>query len=386
MRRGIMRGCYRIAFSLGAAALALWNDGVLAEDAVQIDATYTADVSTTVTGGMDRKARYLDNLDVTLEADLETLLGWRGATLFLYGLNNLGHAANAGAGTAQGINNIEVEKHGPRLYEAWLQQQLGPASIRFGLYDLNSEFYATEASGLLISPPFGIGSELAATGAHGPSIFPSTALAVRLRGEFGKGGYLQAALINADARTWGDRGGIDSSFHRGALAIVEAGWGENLRLSLGGWSYTKRQDHIYLVDGLGQPEKSRSRGAYTLAQWRARPKTVFFGRGGISDGNTGPFGSSLQLGVLQEEVFAGREESALSFGVHRAWFSHGYRQSVLDGGSVPTKTETGFELTFSDRIAPHISLQPDVQYIVNPGGDQAIKDALVTTLRVTLDF
>lgn len=376
-----MRVRHSILFQCGAALSAAWGGSAMAQDAVQIDAVYTADVSTTVSGGVDNKARYLDNLDVTLEADLEALAGWRGAKLFLYGLNNLGHAANAGAGTAEGIDNIEVDRHGPRLYEAWLEQQLGPASIRMGLYDVNSEFYATEASDLLMGPPFGIGSELAATGTRGPSIFPSTGLAVRLRGEFGKGGYVQAVVVNADARTWGDRGGIDTSFDKGALAVAEAGWGKDLRLSLGGWSYTKRQDHIYLAD-----EKRRARGAYALAQWRARPKTVFFGRGGVSDGQTGPFRGSVQLGVLQEELFAGREDSALSFGLHRAWFSRGYRQSLLDDGAVPARTETGVELTLSDRIAPHISLQPDVQYIVNPGGDHAAKDALVTTLRVMLDF
>ena len=102
-------------------------------------------------------------------------------------LNNSGGAPNDVAGTLQGVDNIEVRTPRLRLFELWLEQSLGPASVRAGLYNLNSEFYADDAAGQLLAPAFGIGSELAATGPNGPSIFPSTALGVRLNVDLGKG-------------------------------------------------------------------------------------------------------------------------------------------------------------------------------------------------------
>ena len=125
------------------------------------DVVYTADVIGPVQGGVAKAGRYLDNLDITLDGDLERAVGWKGATVHAYVLNNMGGRPNDVAATLQGVDNIEVSRERLRLYELWIEQSLagGAASVRAGLYDLNSEFYATGASDLLIAPPFGIGSE-----------------------------------------------------------------------------------------------------------------------------------------------------------------------------------------------------------------------------------
>ena len=159
----------RLAALAGLAAVAA-PTFALAQAETEIEPTwafaaeYTADVTGVVSGGAARAGRYLDNLSVSLDGDLERAWGWRGARLHLSGLYNGGGEPNALAGTLQGVDNIEVSAQGARLYEAWIEQDLGWGSLLGGLYDLNSEFYATEASGLLLAPPFGIGSELASTG------------------------------------------------------------------------------------------------------------------------------------------------------------------------------------------------------------------------------
>ena len=228
---------------LGATglALALAGSSVRAQTAPDEGAwsheiTYTADIAGTVSGGTSRAGRALDNLDVILDGDLGKLVGWRGATLHGYLLNNSGGVPNDLAGTLQGVDNIEVGRPRARLYELWLQARFAEdkGSVLAGLYDLNSEFYSTEASGLLLAPPFGIGSEFASTGPNGPSIFPSTALAVRARLEGEQGRYIQAAVLNAHAGTVGDPEGPSTSFDNGALMIAEAGFGDGWRLAAGG--------------------------------------------------------------------------------------------------------------------------------------------------------
>ncbi|MBK8545802.1 MAG: carbohydrate porin [Caulobacteraceae bacterium] len=119
----------------------------------------------------------------------------------------LQEAPNDDIGTLQGVDNIEVERHRARLYEFWIETQLGPTNVRAGLYDLNSEFYANDSASLLIAPAFGIGSELAATGPNGPSIFPSTALAARFQWTLSESSRLQFAALNATAGVLGDPGG-----------------------------------------------------------------------------------------------------------------------------------------------------------------------------------
>lgn len=359
-----------------------------------VEATYTADVTGALDGAESRAGRFLDNLDFILDGDLEAAAGWRGAKLHLYLLNNSGGQPNDLVGTLQGVDNIEVSRQRTRLYELWIEQSFadGRASLLAGLYDLNSEFYATEASGLLIAPPFGIGSEIAATGPNGPSIFPSTSLAVRLRGSGEGGRYAQLAVVNADAGTIGDPHGPDTNLDKGALVIAEAGAGEGRRLALGAWTYTEEQDDIREVLADGSPEQSDARGAYLLAEQplvdggdEGRTANAFV-RIGVSDGDTTDFRGGWQAGVLVARVFPGRPESAFSVGVEQGLLSSKGRANLRDAGVDAARAESSLEITYSDRIHPRVTVQPDLQLIRHPGGDRGRDTAVVGALRVTVDL
>jgi porin len=187
-----------------------------AEGPVQFSLSYTADAIGVVDGGLARRGRFLDNLDLMMDFDLERVGGWRGGSAHVHLLNNSGGIPNDDAGTLQGIDNIEVASQRLRLFEAWIEQSFGNASLRVGLYDLNSDFYANESAGTLIAPAFGVGSEIAATGSNGPSIFPSTALAARYHVQFDNDAFVRAAAINADAGVLGDPGGFFLRWRRAA--------------------------------------------------------------------------------------------------------------------------------------------------------------------------
>ena len=46
--------------------------------------------------------------------------------------------------------------------------------------------------------------------------------------------------------------------------------------------------------------------------------------------------------------------------------------------------ETAIELTYRARITDGLEVQPDIQYIVNPGTDPALDNALVFGIRIEL--
>lgn len=379
------------AAALGAFCIAGPAAARVADPAWTVSAEYTADVSGVVSGGVSRAGRYLDNLLVALDGDLEQAVGWRGARLHVSGLYNGGGEPNALAGTLQGVDNIEVGAQGARLFEAWIEQDLGgSASLLAGLYDLNSEFYATEASGLLIAPPFGIGSELASTGPNGPAIFPSSSLAARLRVGDSDALYGQVAVVNADARTLGDHGGVDTTLDEGVLGIAEAGVGGPVRYALGVWRYDQRQEDIRDLTPAGDPDHSRAQGAYALAEGRLYgaaapdgPQIDAFARLGLSDGDTTDFKGGWQAGVLMRQVFAARPEGQLSFGLHQGWLSDKARANFADAGLNPGRHEEGLELTYADTIG-RFGIQPDIQLIRNPGGLRDADDVVVVSLRVTV--
>jgi porin len=381
------------SIALSAAAPALAEEPA-PPPAFDISVAYAVDAMSTVSGGSDKAVRLLDNLDVLLDADLERLVGWKGAQFHAHILNNLGAMPNDSAGTLQGVDNMEVPSQRLRLFEAWLEQRLAEGvSLRTGLYDVNSEFYSNEAAGLLIAPAFGIGSEIAATGPNGPSIFPSTALAARLRADIGAG-YVQAAVVNANAGVIGDPGGVDFSFDNGVLAIAEGGITAKdgkAKLAVGAWSYSKKQEDIRLLDADGNPISQTAQGAYIVAEVPLTdvngPHAVSaFVRVGVSDGRTSPYSGGWQTGFLVGEVIPGREDSQLSFGVAKGIINARYRANLADGGVRPARSETQVELTYSDLLFGVLTVQPDIQYVFNPGGDRDAPDAVVVGLRLGIEF
>jgi porin len=364
-----------------------------AEGAWSHEVVYTADVTGVVGGSSTHAGRFLDNLDVIIDGDLEKAAGWRGAKLHLYLLNNSGGEPNNLAGTLQGVDNIEVSRQRARLYELWIEQGFGDGrgSLLAGLYDVNSEFYSTEASGLLIAPPFGIGSELAATGPNGPSIFPSTSLSARARLGDPDKAYVQAAVVNADAGALGDPKGVDTDFSQGALLIAEAGWRGPARFAIGAWRYSRRQDDIRALAPSGDPAKGIAQGAYVLAEGLIHEASGgqavhAFLRAGTSDGDTSPFHGGWQTGLRVDRVFASRPDSAFSIGVHQGLISDKARANTRDAGISPADSEAGLEITYSDTVG-RLTVQPDLQVVRNPGGDRAADHVVVAAVRfvVALD-
>lgn len=383
------------ACALAGASAAL--GGVAAADeaegeAVELHLGYVADIMGSVDGGVDRRGRFLDNLDLVGDFDLEQIAGWRGTTAHVDVLLNSGAMPNDGAGTLQGVDNIEVSSQRLRLFEAWVETTLGrDGSLRFGLYDVNSEFYSNESAGYLIAPGFGIGSEIAATGPNGPSIFPSTALGLRYNLQWGQGGYTRLALLNADASVLGDPEGVDFSFDEGALFIAEMGVEGDQKLALGAWRYSREQDDVRDVDGFGNPVRRAAQGAYIVFEQKLNDSegpraTHAFVRAGVSDGDTTPFAGGWQAGVLVERVFDSRPDSVFSVGVNQGVLSDGYRQNQIDLGASMSEAETQFEVTYSDRLSRHVTIQPDLQYVRRPSGDRGIDDAVVAGVRISVEL
>ena len=394
-RSEIAAACLGLALTAGLAAPAFAAD---AADAAKSDdmpvlsfsAALTVDGVAPLQGGANHKVREIDLLALGVSADFEKL-GWHGGSGQLTLQNTSGQMPNSDLGTLEGVDNNEVAARRGRVFEAWLQQDFnGKGSLKVGLIDLNSEFYNNGASGVLIAPQFGIGSELAAAGPARPSIYPQTSLSARLAFNPTKDTYIQAGVFNADLD---DPAQIDTKFKLGVLEIVEAGWTPDGKgkFAVGAWRNSKKQDDLFDTVG-GAAVQRTPNGAYVLAERvfidggdMGRSFTGFF-RGGFSDGDTGPFGGGWQVGGLMSHVFASRPDSQLSFAVDQALLGGKYRLASAAGGAPLETAETHFEITYADQVHKHITVQPDFQYILNPGGDGAAKNELVFLLRLKASF
>lgn len=346
----------------------------------------------TVADGDGKGTRHADLFSAAADANLEALVGWKGASFSVHALSSAGNQPNELAGTLQGINNSEVDDNFVKIFQAYLTQEFSalPLTLTAGLVDLNAHYYANDSAGLLLNPAFGIGSELSATGPNGPSIFPAAALTLHAKFTPSEHTYAQFAVVNGEAGVSGNANGNGTLFDSGALLISEAGTTAFGKLALGVWGYSKKHDDLRNLDLLGNPEKHCAHGAYALfelpfgnTEGQDGANSTFFLRAGISEGHTTPFKGGWQAGFLFNRLFPSRPDSQLTIGANQAYLSDKFRANELDGAIGHSGAETGFEIAYSDKIAPWLTVQPDVQYIHRSQTSPSVNDALVFSLRLT---
>jgi porin len=353
-------------------------------DPLLLQITYTGEVIGTAAGGLRRGTRYLDNLDIIVEADMEKLVGWNGAQVHVYGLYNNGKSISDLVGDTQAVSNIETGTAALRLYEAWVDQKIGDRlSLRVGLYDLNSEFDALDAAGLFVSSPNGIGTDLAQSGQSGPSIFPSTSLAARLAFMPAEGWTVRAAVLDGvpgdpahPSRTTIKLGNGD-----GALLVgeVQAPLGGG-KLLIGHWRYSADFDR-----NDGQGTDGGNAGTYVRAELpllkKSGARIEGFLRLGTASGRLNMFDRFAGGGIKFSGWLRGREEDEFGVAVSAAFTSDSWR--VVTGAR---SSEIAVEMTYRAPIASWLAVQPNVHYVRNPSAERGVADALVIGLRAEATF
>ena len=344
---------------------------------VEFEAVYTADVLQAVSGGIDDSVAYLDNLDVTLAIDAEELWGLENVEFFFYGLYNNGSTfSESNVGDAQVVSNIETGEQALRLYEAWANVELGGSSeLLFGLYDLNSEFDALDSSALFLGSAHGIGTDISQSGDNGPSIFPSTSLSLRYATAINDTWRLQVAALDGIP---GDPDDTDKTAIKlggddGALLIAEAQRiGPDSRLLIGAWTYTSETD-VLMPGG----EQRNNAGFYVRGEKTVSSvsgELTAFGRIGFADDEINVFSSFYSGGFTWASFSEDRPDDAL--GVAFAW--------AETSSNVPPGIddhEIAIELTYRYQVTERLAVQPNLQYVVNPGLDPTLDNALVIGAR-----
>ncbi len=377
------------AVALATPAVACEQPGSADCTALALRAVYRGEAWRNLKGGIETGGDYLDSLDLIADLDANR---WPGLKLRAHVMYNNGHLFGTRyVGERQVLSNIEGVSTW-RLYEIWADYSFGndrAPSVRFGLYDFNTEFNALDASALFINSSHGIGPDVSQSGLNGPSIFPVPGLALRVKGSTGRFYWQFAALDGVPGEPGHpDRTGFHLDRTEGALLAAEFGGAIAgfSKLALGGWRYTAQFDSIGELAASGDPVRVRgNQGYYLLAErpFRSQGGSSINGflRAGAAETRFNQLSGFVGAGVVMRGFSAARPDDALGFAIAHASNGDRFRQLAVRNGTPVERGETVLELTWRAPVAEWLTLHPSLQYVVNPGMDPQLANAWALGLR-----
>lgn len=337
------------------------GEALAASSEVEVEVLYTADVLENLDGGLRTGGAYLDNLDVLLTVD-GARFGAPALSFHAHGMyNNAARFSERYSGDAFTVSNIDAPR-AIRLYEAWVEWSFdrgASSSLRVGLYDLNSEFDYSEPRQLFLNSSFGVGHELAQSGTQGPSIFPVTSLGIRYAFTPAENWQLLSAVLDGVPGDPDDLTAttIQLRSDEGALLVAEIQRlevGPLEKLALGVWHYTRRKES---TDG---SSTARDQGVYLSSDWNLRGALDGFFRIGRAARRVNDYVFSVSTGVNYDE----------SLGLGMTW-----------ARTIESEDEAVVELTYRHEVFEWLTLQPNLQYAIQPAARTDLDNAWVLGLR-----
>ncbi len=382
-----------------------WSDA-----GVSIFATYGINLAGNPVGGLEHDTTYVDDQSWGADFDLGRLFCLDGSAVRLSFNNRDGNSLSSDMGALFAVQQLFGGGERPRLMELAISQTFldGKLNVRAGRVMGASDFatsplYCEYMNQALCGNLGNLGKNITF------SFYPISSWGGRVQWTPDDLFMVQAGVFEANP-TLVNKNGFDWST-AGAIGTVTIGelWytpgsapgGRPGHYKLGGYYSSANAPDLYL-DAEGQPyvesgqpplEHSGQSGGYFLAD-QVLTREAEEGNQGLTalggiafaseSTNTMPY--FFFLGLQYTGAFAGRPDDVLGFSVAQGRISSSLAATQVLEGQVPQDAETLFELNYSIHLTNWFVFEPNVQYIVTPGGTGEIANAFVLGLQTALTF
>jgi porin len=368
-----------------------------------VEYIYTGEVFNNMRGGLNTNGatEYLGLFDLALTADLDQMSLMPGGTLFLLAEDSHGRGiTDDHVGDYQVVSNIDGGKRFTQVSEFWWERSIGDGLIRvrLGKQDANADFGVVDLGGDFVNSSFGMQPNILMPA------WPDPAMGVVPFLQFTERLELKVGVFDggADGRTWGfsDTG---TTFTIGELKAQWGLLGGRLPgdFHVGIWYHSDQFVDVAPLGGTSTAlEFRRTHGKPGGGGFAPlAPGDVYAGNHGVylgmdqmvlmeswddeDDQGLGVFAQYgwapkdrnevhhyIGGGVVRKGLIRGRDDDFCGAGVAHVIFSDHLPDSDHD---------TVIELFYKAQVNPWTVVQPDLQYIVSPGGDG--RDAFVAGLR-----
>lgn len=374
------------------------NRPLLKDHGLTFTTTYTSQVWGNVAGGNHQGTTYTGLLQFGTEINFEKLIGWEGLTFNTTWIwINGGNATTDYTGALFPASGTEAP-NGLRALDLWLQQKFfgDLLTLRAGMFNADRDFTVSDIDALFLNSAFGwpilYNGQLG-----GPPVYPFAAPGLFAALEPGSGWKFQAAALQGSVWPPSDNpAGFYWRFDRmnGILFLGETHFA---------WSQAPLPGiaKIGLLLESGYPNYVGTDGEAwggsffygIIDQWLWResgtsPESpqglAWFTRAGFTGTpDRSPLGALLNTGFSWTGLVPTRDEDAAGIALVWARLSPGESADLEGNGS---GNEFVIEATYQAKITPFLSLQPDLQLLVQPGGNPAVPDAFILGLSANIDF
>ena len=389
----------------------------------------TSDYLGNTRGGIKQGFVYDGLLDLELDINLDKAIGWQGGKIHLTGYGIQGrNLSTQNIGNLMTASNVESEPALAKVGEFWLEQRLMDDRFRLrgGLLEADRYYMMSPTANVFVNSTFGFPDSWEANMPGGGPGYPNAAPGALASFDFNDDWKLTASVMNGSPvgpSTSSTSYGTDFPVGDGVLSWMEAAYTPNLKLGnstlpgnykLGGWYNSASVNNVTQSSSgrsFSNPINTSYRGQYAIyglidqTVWReARSETQ-----GLSAFTRVTYNPQtdrnlvtwyFDAGLAYVGLFDGRPEDVLGLGFGWAKFSPDLNgpiaaQNSTSGTQTPlVKPESLIELTYQAPINPWLTLQPFLQYSINPGGrapmpnnpNQAIPNATVVGLRANVAF
>ena len=392
-----------------------WHDG-LAAKGLNFGATYIGDFIGNASGGTSRGFIHLGRFDLSVDADLEKLVGWTGGRFFANTYQIYGRGL-----TRDYIHNLATVSESEalpdsRLYNAYFEQSFynGALNIRVGQQAADVEFFDSQTDDLFINGTFGWPAIKATNLPAGGPAPPIAVPGIRVKAALSDRITIFGAVFNGNPAQPGDDDPQLRDNHGLAFRVNDPPWvigqirfdydveigGRPLagNFTPGGWYHTGQFDDqrftaqgLSIADPNGTGIAAKLRGNFgifaTIEQTLYRPPSVtergvsaslpgvtVFGRIAYSPPDRNLIDLYLDGGVGFVGFVPGRPLDRFGMAVAYMQISDADRNLDRDtqffsGLPSPVRSnETVLELIYEAHIRPGWLLAPYFQYVFRPSG------------------
>jgi porin len=399
----------------------------LARSGVQIGATYITEVLGNPSGGVKQSAHQDGLLNVYLDADMEKMIGWKGLCFHINGFQIQGTSiSDENLLSIVSASDIEAFPS-TRLDEFWFEQKMlnDKVSVRFGALAVDTEFLIADSAGAFIASTFGWTTISSDNLPYGGPIYPFASPGVRVA--IAPNDDFKLMIDVNDDNPIGpcpdgldpgqcNENGLEFRLDDPPLLLVEADYSYNKQarlagtIKLGGWYdfgkfADQRLDVHGRLRGITGADPLLHDGTYAVygvidqliyqlpGAEEGRGISVF-ARAVGSPADRNQVDAYFDTGIVFTGMLPRRPNDV--FGIGFAYTGISADASAFDrdsGLSVIRNHEVVLEISYTAQLIPGWTLQPDFEYIRNPGGHladdtgtQAIENATVLGVRTTISF